>query len=346
MDNFNNTSKRKDEHIQICLNDDVSYRKTNGFEKYQFIHYATTEVKIEEINLSTTFLGKEISFPIIISSMTGGTNRAGKLNEKLAEAAQELNIAIGVGSQRASIESQKSINTYKVMREIAHNIPIMSNIGVAQIVKLKNFDLLRNIIDDIAADGLIIHLNPLQELIQNEGETNFTGLLNRISEIKKELSLPIIVKEVGSGINQTSARRLLDSGVDVIDVAGAGGTSWAAVELLRNPNSENDYFREWGLRTSYCINEISKLKSEFLFKLISSGGIESFFDIAKSLALGADLVGSARSILKTVETSGSAGVIDLINSWVIGIKKIMFLTGSNTVEELRNEKIIRVEHLY
>lgn len=346
MDNLNNTSKRKDEHIQIFLTNNVSYRKSNGFEKYQFIHDATTEVKIEEINLSTTFLGKEISFPIIISSMTGGTNRAGKLNEKLAKAAQKLNIAIGVGSQRASMESQKFINSYKVMREIAHSIPIMSNIGAAQIVKLKNFDLLRNIIDDIAADGLIIHLNPLQELIQKEGDTNFTGLLNRISEIKKKLPLPIIVKEVGSGINQTSARRLLDSGVDVIDVAGAGGTSWAAVELLRNPNSENDYFREWGLRTSYCIGEISKLKSEYQFKLVSSGGIENFVDITKSLALGADLVGSARSILKAVETDGVIGVIDLINSWVIGMKKIMFLTGSRTLEELKKEKIIRSEQLY
>lgn len=346
MDNLNNTSKRKDEHIQICLNDNVSYRKSNGFEKYQFIHDATTEVKIEEINLNTSFLGKDISFPIIISSMTGGTNRAGKLNEKLAKAAQELNIAIGVGSQRASMESPKSISSYKVMREIAPSIPIMSNIGAAQIVKLKNFDLLRIIIDDIAADGLIIHLNPLQELIQKEGETNFSGLLTRISEIKKELSLPIIVKEVGSGINQTSARRLLDSGVDVIDVAGAGGTSWAAVELLRNPDSENDYFREWGLRTSYCISEVSKLKSEYQFKLVSSGGIENFVDITKSLALGADLVGSARSILKVVETFGIIGVIDLINSWVIGIKKIMFLTGSRTLEELKEEKIIRSEQLY
>ena len=346
MENSKNTSIRKDEHIKICLDDDVSYIKSNGFEKYQFIHDALTEVQIDKIDLSTSFLGKTISSPIIISSMTGGTKKAGDFNKNLAEAAQELNIAIGVGSQRVSIESNEFIDTFKVLRRIAYSVPIMSNIGASQIQKLKDFNSLRKIIDDISADGLIIHLNPLQELIQKEGETSFTGLLNKIAEIKKELLFPIIVKEVGSGISYASARKLLDCGVDVIDVAGSGGTSWAAVELLRNPNSENDYFREWGLRTSYCINEISKLKSEFQFKLISSGGIESFIDIAKSLALGADLVGSARSILKTVETSGSTGVIDLINSWVIGIKKIMFLTGSNTLEELRNEKIIRVEHLY
>ena len=340
------TSKRKKEHIDICLNQNVAYNKSNGFEKYDFVHDAMTEVVIDEIEFNTNFLGKSISYPFMISSMTGGTEDSAKINEDLAIAANELNIPIGVGSQRSLLSSSNHLDTFKIIRENAPNVSVMSNIGAAQLVQLEDVTSLFHIIDLISADGLIIHLNPLQELLQREGETNFKGLLQNIKEVKENLNIPIIVKEVGSGISQVSARKLLEQGIDAIDVAGSGGTSWAAVELLRNPNPENDYFREWGLRTSFCINEISKLKNEFDFTLISSGGINTFSNAAKSLALGADMFASARIVLQTLNQSGIDGVITLINNWFDGIKKIMFLTGSRNISELQINKVKRIEELY
>ncbi len=339
-------SKRKEEHIELCLNEDVVYRKSNGFEQYDFIHDPLTEILLDDINFKTQFLGKTISYPFMISSMTGGTGKAKKLNANLAIVANRLNIPIGVGSQRALLEDNEHHDTFKIMRENAPNIPILSNIGAAQIVQLNNVKNLLKIIEIISADGLIIHLNPLQELLQKEGEINFKGLLTKIKEIKETLNIPIIVKEVGSGIDKIAAKKLLEIGVDVIDIAGSGGTSWAAVELLRNPNVENNYFREWGLRTSFCVKEITKLKDDFDFTIISSGGVNNFIDAAKSLALGADMFASARVILKAVDNSGVDGVINLIENWFNGIKKILFLTGSSNITELQKNKILRKEELF
>lgn len=342
----NQISRRKEEHIDLCLNNDVAYHKSNGFEQYDFIHEALTEVVIDDIKFDTQFLAKTISYPFVISAMTGGTEKAKVLNENLSIAANELNIPIGVGSQRQIFENSEHSDSFKIIRENAPSIPIMSNIGAAQIVQQNDIACLHRIIETISADGLIIHLNPLQELLQKEGEINFKGLLQKINETKTKIKVPIIVKEVGSGISQRTARKLLEIGVDVIDVSGAGGTSWAAVELLRNPKPENDYFREWGLRTSYCVKEIAKLKDEFDFTLISSGGIDNFIDAAKSLAVGSDMFASARMILKTVNQSGVQGVINLIENWFDGIKKIMFLTGSSSIAELHQNKILRKEELY
>ena len=241
----NQISKRKEEHIDLCLNHEVAYQKSNGFEQYDFIHDALTEVVIEDVIFDTQFLGKTISYPFMISSMTGGTIKAKVLNENLAIAANELSIPIGVGSQRQLFENAEHTNTFKIIRKNAPNVPVMSNIGAAQIVQQIEITSLQRIIETILADGLIIHLNPLQELLQKEGEINFKGLLNKICEIKTKIKIPIIVKEVGSGLSQSTARKLLEIGVDVIDVSGSGGTSWAAVELMRNPEPENDYFREW-----------------------------------------------------------------------------------------------------
>ncbi|MCF6269532.1 MAG: type 2 isopentenyl-diphosphate Delta-isomerase [Melioribacteraceae bacterium] len=339
-------SERKKEHIDICLNSDVTYKKSNGFEKYDFIHNPITEVKIDEIDFSSNFLEKKISLPFIISSMTGGTKETTSLNEKLSIIANELNIPIGVGSQRIMLEDSLQESSFNIVRKNAPKVPIMSNIGAAQIVQLKDVIELKRIIDPIEADGLIVHLNPLQELLQLEGDRDFSELLNRLEEIKNKIDIPLIVKEVGSGFDYNSAEKLLNSGVDVIDVAGAGGTSWAAVELKRNDDESNYYFREWGYRTSYSIREISKLKKKQKFILIGSGGISTFDDAAKAIALGADIVASAGTILKTLDSSGVGGVINFIINLFIGIKKIMFLTGSSTILELQQNKILRKEDLF
>lgn len=199
--------------------------------------------------------------------------------------------------------------------------------------------------DLIEADAMVIHVNPLQELIQREGETDFSNLHKQIEKICTKINIPIIVKEVGSGISKKAAKKLIELGVRGIDVAGAGGTSWAAVELIRN-NESSAFFREWGIPTSYCIRTCAELKRDYNFTLISSGGIENGIDIAKSLCLGADLTASARFILKKILEIGIDGVIDFVNLWFEDVKKIMYLTGSKNLKELKKQNLIRKTDLY
>ena len=341
------TSQRKREHLRLCLTDDVQFKsKTNGFEKYDFVHSAITEVEIEKINFESSFFKKKISYPFLISCMTGGTTEAENINAKLAIAAQELNIPIGVGSQRQLLENNYHRKSYIIIRKNAPTVPVLGNIGAAQIVKLNKLDVIQKLIEQVEADAMVVHLNPLQELLQKEGEPNFKGLLVKIEKLVKILSVPIIVKEVGAGISKQAAKKLLDAGVKGIDVAGAGGTSWAGVEILRNKNQQGNEFWDWGLPTSYCVREVSKLKKSYNFILIGSGGINIPMDAAKAFALGADLVASARIILKTLNNSGIEGVKNKIINWFEVIKSIMFLTGSNSIQALRNKKIILKEELY
>lgn len=341
------TVQRKKDHINICINGDVAFKtKTNGFENYEFEHNAATEVKLNEIDLSTKFFGKKISFPFVISCMTGGTREAGKINEKLALVANELNILIGVGSQRQALEDRNYHYTYEIIRKNAGTVPVLGNIGAAQIVNSKN--VLKEIallIDIVKADAMVIHVNPLQELLQKEGEPNFCGLLKKLEIICSKIKTPIIIKEVGSGISKNAAKNFLDAGVKGIDVAGSGGTSWAAVELLRN-SSENNYLREWGLPTSYCVRTVAELKNKQSFTLISSGGINEGSEIAKSLALGADLCASARPLLNAVVKNNIDGAANLIESWFGTVKNIMYLTGCGNIKQLQKQKLIRRTEMF
>jgi isopentenyl-diphosphate delta-isomerase len=340
------TAKRKREHLKLCLTDDVQFKsKTNGFDKYDFMHYALTEVEIDKINFEIKLFKKKINYPFLISCMTGGTSEAENINAKLAIAAEELKIPIGVGSQRQALESNKYSDSYKAIRKNAPTVPIFGNIGAAQIVKLKKLNTVQSLIDQIEADAMVIHLNPLQELLQKEGEPNFKRLLTKIKELVKILNVPIIVKEVGSGISGLAANRLLEIGVKGIDVAGAGGTSWAGVEMLRNKSQKEVELWEWGLPTSHCIKEVYKLKKSYKFVLIGSGGINSPIDAVKALALGADIVASARIILQTLNKEGVEGVKNLIESWFEFIKSIMFLTGSQSISDLQKNKLILKEKL-
>ncbi len=343
----NQTSKRKKDHIELCLTDDVKFNyRTNGFENYEFEHYAATEVQIEKIDLTTNFFEKKISFPFLISCMTGGTGEAAKINEKLAIAAGHLNIPIGVGSQRQSLENSKHLNSFKIIRKNAGNVPVIGNLGAAQVAKSKNIvDDVQYLSDIIEADAFVIHLNPLQELIQPEGQTDFKGLIKSIEKLSAKLKIPLIAKEVGSGISAPAARILLESGVKGIDVAGAGGTSWAAVELIRS-KKDDQYFREWGLPTSYCLRTVNQLRKKYRFTLISSGGINLPVDIAKSLLLGADLAASARKILQVVNYKGESGVIDLVIQWFEAVKKIMYLTGSPDIKSFKKKNLIRKSEFY
>ncbi|MGE5351858.1 MAG: type 2 isopentenyl-diphosphate Delta-isomerase [Acidobacteriota bacterium] len=339
--------KRKKEHLELCLTDKVAFReKSSGLESYEFIHNAITEVELDKLNLSLEFLGYKISYPFLISCMTGGTGEAENINAQLAVAASELNIPIGVGSQRQALENSRFAESYKTVRKNAPKVPILGNIGAAQIIQMNSIGDIEYLVDLVEAQALVIHLNPLQELMQKDGDTNFKGLLKKIEWITQNLKTPIIAKEVGAGISQMAARKLLQAGVKAIDVAGAGGTSWAGVEILRNKNDKNSEFWDWGLPTSYCLKEVRKLKNEFDFTLIGSGGINSGMEAAKAIALGADITASARTVLQTLDKNGIQGVKDLVINWFNTVKNIMYLTGSENLDELRNQKLIKKEELY
>ncbi|HKB84632.1 MAG TPA: type 2 isopentenyl-diphosphate Delta-isomerase [Ignavibacteriaceae bacterium] len=345
--NIDSTSIRKKEHIELSLTDKAAFKsKTNGFEFYDFQHYAITEVDISKIQLGSVFFEKEINYPFLISCMTGGTAEAENINARLAVSANNLNIPLGVGSQRQALENNDYHSTYKIIRKNAPSIPILGNIGAAQLVLMNNFDPINFLVDLVEADAMVVHVNPLQELIQKNGEPRFTGLLKSLGNLVKQLKVPVIVKEVGAGISAMAAGKLLDCGVKGIDVAGAGGTSWAGVEILRNKDGRNTEFWDWGLPTSYCIRSVSELKEKYDFTLIGSGGINSHVEAAKALALGSDIVASARIILQTLTNSGTEGVERLIKDWFDYVKKVMYLTGSSSLMELRKNKLIERGDMY
>ncbi|AFN75812.1 isopentenyl pyrophosphate isomerase [Melioribacter roseus P3M-2] len=333
-------SGRKGEHIKLSLSDDADYDSvTNGFENYQFVHHAATETVIDEIGFEAKFFSKKVDYPFIISSMTGGAKEANNINERLAEVAKALNIPIGVGSQRRSLLDNKFDRSYKSLRRIGGAIPILGNIGAAQIVKSKNIiDDINYLIDLIEADAMVIHLNPLQELLQPEGEPNFKGLLKKIEKITAKIKTPVIAKEVGAGIDPDSAVKLLEAGVKGIDVAGAGGTNWAKIELMRSGNQS--FLSEWGNPTSYCLRTIKKLKKNYKFVLISSGGLRKSVDYAKSYALGADFTAAAKPILKLVVEKDELAAVDYIKNLFEDIKKIMYLTGCKNLSDLQKNKLI------
>lgn len=340
------TNKRKKEHIELCLTDKVEFKeKTNGFDNYEFKHFALTEIDLEEITFSTKFFNKKINYPFLISCMTGGTSEAENINSRLADVASAMNIILGVGSQRQALEDNKFHNSYKVIRKKAQNIPILGNIGAAQLAKKTTLDQIKRLADMIEADAMVVHLNPVQELLQPEGEIEFSGLRKKITKLVKELKMPVIVKEVGSGISKEAAKILLESGVKGIDVAGAGGTSWAGVELLRSKSSDDSVFWDWGLPTSFCIREVASLKKKFNFTLIGSGGINSAMEMAKAFALGSDITASARIILQTLINRGEEDVIKMIKDWFTVLSKVMFLTGSKNLKELKTNKIFTREAL-
>lgn len=342
-----NIARRKSEHLTLCLTDEVAFKaKTNGFDHYDFLHNAVTDVEIDKIRLSTKFFSKKINYPFLISCMTGGAKEAENINTQLAFAAQELNIPIGVGSQRQLLSNKKHINSYKVIRQNAKNVPVLGNIGAAQVIELQKTDTIKYLIEIIEADAMVIHINPLQELLQKDGDINFKGFLKAAERVIKENKIPFIIKEVGSGISDTAAKRLLDAGFSGIDVAGSGGTSWAGVELLRHNNNSDNILWDWGIPTSYCIRKVFKLKKDYNFVLIGSGGINNPFDSAKAIALGADMTASARIILQELNNKGIEGVVKLVNLWFETLKKIMYLTGSKNLTEFRKNKIIKKKDLY
>ncbi|KAF5086782.1 type 2 isopentenyl-diphosphate Delta-isomerase [Methanobacterium aggregans] len=324
-------SDRKLEHLMLCRNNDVEYRKKTGFEDIELIHKALPEVNKEEIDVKTEFFGKKMDAPIIISAITGGHPASLSINRELAKAAGKLNIGMGVGSQRAAVENPELTPTYTVVREEAPSSFLIGNIGAPQI------EYAQKAADMMDADALALHLNPLQEAIQPEGDVDATGYTDSIKEISKTLKLPVIAKETGAGINSQDARTLEKAGVSAVDVAGSGGTSWAAVETYRAKDRYlGNLYWDWGIPTAISTVEVCE---SIDLPVISSGGIRTGLDAAKAIALGADAVGLALPLLKDAY-SGHEAVITRLEKFVEELKVAMFLVGASSLEELRNSDII------
>jgi len=338
-------TRRKDEHIEIVLNRDVSNsRTTTGLERVVFEHVAVPELGFDEIDVSTSFLGRSVSAPILISSMTGGAAKAEDINLAIAEAANALGIGFGVGSQRVALETGNLAGFGHNLRQRAGAVPILANLGAAQLRFSDAGDLARRAVDMIEADGLIVHLNPLQEAVQSGGDTDWRGVLAAIESLARDLETPIIVKEVGNGISGRIARRLVDAGVAAVDVAGAGGTSWAAVEAER-AESEHDRkvaaaFRDWGVPTAQAIAEVRRACPQT--PVIASGGIANGIDAAKAIRLGADLAAQAAGVLAAA-VEGPERLIETLSATITQLKVACFCTGSRDLGALRNARLCASE---
>lgn len=318
---------RKKEHVELVLARGAQYKKTTGLEAVDFIHNALPEIALECVDLSTKFLGKRLKYPILIAGMTGGYEDAGPINWALAETAQKYGLAFGVGSQRAMIEKPELAVTYQV-RKVAPDIPLLANIGAFQ---LKRYDLakIEGIVSAIEADALAIHLNPLQESIQPEGDTDFSGVLEAISKVCDRLSVPVMVKETGAGMSQDVAIRLKAAGAKWLDISGSGGTSWSTVEYMRDGKIPG--FDDWGIPTLESL-----MQCKGILPLVASGGIRSGLDGAKTIALGADMCGAAYPFISALR----AGELDAFVQKFIGQMRVCaFLSGSKDLASLRKAKL-------
>ena len=332
--------QRKADHIRINLEQDVHSGLMTGLERYCFVHEALPELDLEAVDLTISLFSKILAAPILISSMTGGTGEAGVINRRLAEAAQECGVAMGVGSQRAALEDPEQIPTYAITRKIAPDILLFANLGAVQLNYGYNIDHCRRAVDMIQADALILHLNPLQEAMQADGNTNFAGLAKKIEGIRKKLEVPLIAKEVGWGISEKTAQILSECGVSAIDVAGAGGTSWSQVEMHRAPDDfTRDLaatFIDWGIPTAKSILNVRKAAPGMI--IFASGGLNDGLDITKCIALGATLGGIAGLFLKAAAVS-TEKAIEIVKLTKRQIHVTMFAAGIETLESLKTGKL-------
>ena len=335
MEKVTPITARKADHIRINLEEDVRSALTTGLERFRFIHQALPELDLDEVETSLQLFGRRLQAPVLISSMTGGTQEAAEINRTLAKAAQETGVAMGLGSQRAALEDPQLSYTFQVRRE-APDILLLANLGAVQLNYDYTVDHCRRAVDMIAADALVLHLNALQEAVQPEGDTRFAGLLQKIEKVCRSLPIPVIAKEVGWGISEETARRLASAGVAAIDVAGAGGTSWSQVEMHR---AQDEYqarlaaaFIDWGVPTADSILNVKRAAPQVA--IIASGGLRDGTDIAKSIALGAVLGGMASPFLKAASRSleDTIRTIRLIQRQ---IQVSMFAAGVRDLDQLR-----------
>lgn len=334
------TQSRKADHIRICLEEDVAFQQTTGFDRYRFEHCALPELEAEEIDLRTEFLGHILKAPLLISSMTGGTEQAQRINHNLATIAQAYGLAMGVGSQRVALENPQLMETFNV-RDVAPDLFLLANLGAVQLNYGYGLAECQRLVEGLGANALILHLNPLQECIQPQGDRNFSGLLEKIEHLCRHLPVPVVIKEVGNGISAQVAQRLIHAGVQAIDVAGAGGTSWAKVEgaraqtLLQYRLAQT--FAEWGIPTAESLLQIRQIAPTI--PLIASGGLKTGLDAAKAIALGANVAGFARSLLLAADQSVEAVQAE-VEVLLAELKTVLFCTGVARVQDLASAQVL------
>jgi len=336
---------RKEEHLRACAERNVqSPLHSTGLEHYRFAHCALPEIALDDVQLGVSFLGKRLRAPILISAMTGGTAAGGRINFHLAEAAQTLGIAMGVGSQRAAIEDPTVSWTYQV-RQSAPDAVLLANLGAVQLNYGYGLEQCRAAVDMIRADALVLHLNPLQECLQPDGNTDFSGLLEKIESICKTLPVPVIVKEVGWGLSDDVARRLMRTGVSALDVAGSGGTCWSEVEKHRIAQPAQRKiaadFAEWGIPTSEAVVRASRVTDDI--PIIASGGIRTGIDVAKCLSLGAAIAGLAHPLVRPALLSVDA-TIETLSIIIDELRIAMFCAGAKDIPTLRDTPLTKTHH--
>lgn len=336
-------NKRKTEHIRLCLTENVEgVNKTTGLEGISFIHNALPEIDFNAIDIHTNFLSKPLKAPFLVSSMTGGSDLAIKINRNLAIAAEERGWAIALGSTRAFLESDEHKESFTI-REYAKTVPLIANLGAVQLNYGYGVDECQRIVDKTEADSLVLHLNSLQEVVQDGGDLNFSNLLPKIENICKGMDVPIGVKEVGFGIDGVLAEKLYNAGISFIDVAGAGGTSWSQVEKLRSQDplrkAAAEAFNDWGLPTKDCIVSVRGKLSDAT--VVASGGMKTGVDAAKAITIGADIIGFARQLLQSATESPEA-VLSTMEQIEFELKMTMFGIGVKTLEELKNTNRVNI----
>jgi isopentenyl-diphosphate delta-isomerase len=339
MAKISENSSRKSKQLQVAMSGrQPDAGISTGLERYRFIHQALPEINFHSINLETRVFGRKLLAPLMISPLVGGTPRAAALNRRLAAAAQEFGIGMGLGSERCAIETRPASKSYYV-RDVAPDILLLANLGAVQLNYGYGTNECYEAIELAGADGLVLHLNPLQEALQQNGNTNFSGLLEKIRAVCRDLSRPVVVKEVGWGIAGDTARQLVEAGVSGIDVAGAGGTSWSYIEGKCNPDravsGAAEGFAGWGIPTAESIVMVKNAVPGVL--LIASGGIRSGLDAARAIALGADLAGIGLPLLRAAGQSAQA-LNSYIGEVILGLKLAMFATGAADIAALKNSR--------
>ena len=335
-------TQRKRDHLDLCLTQDVAMDSLAGFESYAFIHQALPEIRRSDVSLETTFLGHRLKAPILVSSMTGGPVQGETINRNLAEAAQRLGLPMGLGSQRIAVERPEAVASFAVARQAAPDILLIANLGAVQLNYGYDASHCQRAVEMAGADALYLHLNPLQEAVQPEGDTDFEGLEQKIAELIHQVDFPVLIKEVGSGISPQVAARLAAAGVAAIDVGGAGGTSWSRIEAHRAPGSRalGEVFANWGIPTASCLVGCRRELPDL--PLVASGGIRTGIDAAKALVLGADLVGLAMPLLAPATRSADA-VVAVLEQILLELKTAMFLLGARDIQTLKRSRHLLIE---
>lgn len=341
------SSERKAEHIKVCLEHDVSSSLNPGWEDVYLAHRTLPEINLEEIDLSVDFLGRHLAYPIVLSALTGGHPWSEAVNEVLGRVAQEFDIILELGSQRSLIEDPKSLSTYAIARERAPDAFIIANIGASQLLNQKNspalsLEQIEECIKAVKADALAVHLNFLQESVMMEGETRGKGCLEAIARLVSSISVPVIIKETGSGIPGSQSSIFKAMGAAAVDLGGAGGTNMALVESHRSAlhysrqfEALGKAFSSWGLPTVVSLIQCR----ESGLPIIASGGIRNGLDMAKALVLGADLAGVAMPVLRA-SVKGFEETVDLIKVFIAQLMAAVFLVGARNTKELREKEFI------